>query len=212
VVLLVPVLAALALAAFAWPAAGLAPRDLPVGVVGPETAVAAIQQRLAGGGEAVELHRYPDQAAARAAIADREVYGAMILAPDGAGVLTASAASPVVAQLLEQAGSGLAAATGGDPAGAAGDAAAAPAVRVVDVVPADADDPRGAALASSLLPLVLAGMAAGLLVWLGDGSGAARAAALVAAAAVAGLAAAGIAQGWLGVLGGDWWSTPACSA
>jgi hypothetical protein len=59
--------------------------------------------------------------------------------------------------------------------------------------------------ASSLLPLVLAGMAAGLLVWLGGGSAATRAAVLVGAAVVAGSAAAGIAQGWLGVLGGDWW-------
>jgi hypothetical protein len=218
-VVLVPVLAALALAAFAWPAARLAPRDLPVGVVAPAPALAAIEQRLAGGGEAVDLHRYPDQAAARSAIADREVYGAIILAPDGATVLTASAASPVVAQLLQQSATttaaggpgagGPAAAPGtepatGDPA-TTGPEAGQGSVRVVDVVPADPDDPRGAALAASLLPLVLAGLAAGVLVWLGGGSGLARVAALVGAAALAGLAGAGIAQGWLGVLGGDWW-------
>ena len=196
VVVLVPVLAGLALAAFAWPAARLAPRDLPVGVVAPAAAVAATEQRLAGGGEAVDLHRYPDQAAARAAIADREVYGALVLSSDGAAVLTASAASPVVAQLLQQAAAGAAGPGGGT---------APAAVRVVDVVPADPDDPRGAALAASLLPLVLAGVAAGVLVWLAGGPGVGRAAALVVAAAVAGLVGAGIAQGWLGVLGGDWW-------
>jgi hypothetical protein len=103
VLVLVPLLAVLALAAFAWPAARLAPRDLPVGVVAPEAAAAAIGQRLAGGGEAVDLRRYPDQAAAAAAIEDRRIYGAIVLAPDGAPstVLTASAASPAVAQLLQ---------------------------------------------------------------------------------------------------------------
>ena len=49
VVVLVPVLAGLALAAFAWPAARLAPRDLPVGVVAPAAAVAAIEAARADG-------------------------------------------------------------------------------------------------------------------------------------------------------------------
>jgi hypothetical protein len=158
--------------------------------VAPGAAGAAVEQRLARDGDAVEVHRFADRAAAQAAIADRDVYGAIVVGPEGTTVLTASAASPLVAQLLQQA-----AATGGG--------AAAP-VRVVDVVAADPDDPRGVALAASVLPLVLAGMAAGLLVWLAGGSWPARWAALVAASAGAGLVAAGIVQGWLGVLGGSW--------
>jgi hypothetical protein len=55
-----------------------------------------------------------------------------------------------------------------------------------------------------VLPLVLAGMASGLLVWLAGGSWPVRWAALVIASALAGLVAAGIAQGWLGVIGGSW--------
>ena len=35
---------------------------------------------------------------------------------------------------------------------------AAPRTRVLDVVPADPDDPRGAAFGSMVLPLVLAGI------------------------------------------------------
>ena len=195
---LVPLLVGVALAAFAWPAARLGPRDLPVGVVAPVAAGQAIEQRLARDGDAVELHRYADRAAAEAAVAGRDVYGAVVVAPEGTTVLTASAASPLVAQLLQQA-------VGGGPAAAPSpDGRAAARVRVVDVVPADPDDPRGVALAASVLPLVLAGMAAGLLVWLAGGSWPARWAALVAASAVAGLVAAGIAQGWLGVLGGSW--------
>ena len=197
VVVLVPVLVGLALAAFAWPAARLGPRDLPIGVVAPAGAGDAIERRLAG--DALEVHRFADQASARAAIADRDVYGAIVVGPQGTTVLTASAASPLVAQLLQQA------AAGGGPAAAPspGGGAAAP-VRVVDVVPADPDDPRGAALAASVLPLVLAGMAAGLLVWLAGGPGPARWAALAAASAAAGLVAAGTVQGWLGLLGGNW--------
>lgn len=213
VVVLVPVLVGLALAAFAWPAARLAPRDVPIGVVAPAAAGAAIEQRLAGEGGAVEVHRFADQASARAAIADRDVYGAIVVGPDGTTVLTASAASPLVAQLLQQAAAAIPAdgagatepATGAGPAApsGAGSPGAAP-VRVVDVVAADPDDPRGAALAASVLPLVLAGMAAGLLVWLAGGTGVAGWAALIVASAGAGLVAAGVAQGWLGVLGGGW--------
>jgi hypothetical protein len=211
VVVLVPVLAGLALAAFAWPAARLAPRDLPVGVVAPAAAGDAVEQRLAQAGDAVEVRRFADPAAARAAIADREVYGAVVVAPEGTTVLTASAASPLVAQLLQQAADQLpGAAPGGpgaapaQPPGAAARGPAAAPARVVDVVPADPDDPRGAALAASVLPLVLAGMAAGVLVWLAGGPGLGGWAALVTASAAAGLVAVGIAQGWLGVLGGDW--------
>jgi hypothetical protein len=220
VVVLVPALVGLALAAFAWPAARLAPRDVPIGVVAPAAAGAAIEQRLAGEGGAVEVHRFTDPAAARAAIADRDVYGAIVVRPDGTTVLTASAASPLVAQLLQQAAAAIPAggpgatepATGAAPAtpsgqdpspSGAGSPGAAP-VRVVDVVAADPDDPRGAALAASVLPLVLAGMAAGLLVWLAGETGVAGWAALIVASAGAGLVAAGVAQGWLGVLGGDW--------
>ena len=210
VIVLVPVLVGLALAAFAWPAARLAPRDVPVGVVAPAAAGAAIEQRLAGD-DAVKVHRFADRAAAEAAIADRDVYGAIVIAPEGTTVLTASAASPLVAQLLQQAATtGAPAAApspptgGGSPAAPSPGVAPAAPVRVVDLVPADPDDPRGAALAASVLPLVLAGMASGLLVWLAGGSWPARWAALVTASALAGLVAAGIAQGWLGVIGGSW--------
>jgi hypothetical protein len=216
-VVLVPLLAGLALAAFAWPAARLAPRDLPIGVVAPAAAGDAIEQRLARDGEAVEVHRFTDQAAARAAIADRDVYGAIVVAPDGTTVLTASAASPLVAQLLQQAASAPPpGAAANQPAGAGSGTAAPPAagaargdstagaVQVVDVVPADPDDPRGAALAASVLPLVLAGIAAGVLVWLAGGAWPVRWAVLAVASGAAGLVAVGIAQGWLGVLGGDW--------
>jgi hypothetical protein len=220
-VVLVPVVVAFALTAFAWPSARLAPRDLPIGVAGPPQATASIGRQLGQRGNAFDVHRYTDEAAARAAITNRDVYGAIVVAPSGVTVLTASAASPVVAQLLSQAateagGSGGAAPGPGSSAGQAPEqggpgspasqtpstAGARP--RVVDVVPADPEDPRGAALSASVLPLVLAGVLTGLLIGTSRRPGLGQAGALAVAAALAGLAAIGIAQGWLGVIGGDW--------
>ena len=91
--------------AFAWPAARIAPRDLPVGIVGTG---AASEQVLAGldrsdpGG--FDVRRYADQASARAAIQHRDIYGAFAVKPGGVTVLEASAASPSVAQLLSTVG------------------------------------------------------------------------------------------------------------
>lgn len=213
-VVLVPVVVTVALMAFAWPSARLAPRDLPIGVAGPPQATASIERQLAQRGDAFDVHLFADAAEARAAIGEREVYGAIVAAPSGVTVLTASAASPVVAQLLSQAAteagasSGQGAPTPGSSTGqaprASGGQAGSAQPRVVDVVPADPNDPRGAALSASVLPLVLAGVLAGLLIGTARRPGLGQASALVVAAALAGLAAVGIAQGWLGVISGDW--------
>ncbi|MFF3848129.1 ABC transporter permease [Streptomyces sp. NPDC002328] len=193
VVVLVPLLAALALWAFAWPAARTAPRDLPLGVAGPATATAQLEKQLSTHEGAFEVHRYEDEAAARAAIEDRTVYGAVVVTPQGPELLTASAASPVVAQLLQQAVSQQAAAQGTE-------------VRVVDVVAAPEKDPRGAALGASVLPLALAGIVAGAVVTVLGLRGVRAVVALVGAAVLVGLVAVTLAHSWLGVLTGDWWA------
>jgi hypothetical protein len=195
--LLVAAIAALPVWAFTWGAARLAPRDLPVGVAGPAPAAGAIQQRLAQQGDAFDVHVYPDEPAARQAITDRDVYGAIVVAPQGVSVLTASAASPAVAQRLQET-------LAPPPAPAASGADAAAPVRVVDVVPADPQDPRGVVLSSLMLPLVLVGVLTGLVVLSLSCPGLGQASGLVLAAATAGLVAAGIVQGWLGALGGNW--------
>ena len=183
VVLVVPVLVGLILTLFAWPSARLAPRHLPFGVVGTVPGALAT-------GSSFSVRRYADAAAARHGIRQREVYGAVVGSPQGTTLYVASAASLVVAQLLEHA--------------FAAPVASGPQVRVVDVVPADPQDPRGAALAASVLPLVLAGIIAGFALGFRLRPGTPQVAGLVAAATSAGLVAIGIAQGWLGVLGGSW--------
>lgn len=195
VLLLVPAILALALWAFAWPAARTAPRDLPVGVAGPPAAAASVEQKLSRDGEAFEIHRYDDEAAARDAIEHREVYGAVVVTPKGPHALTASAASPTVAQALQQA------VGGPSPAGTAS--------RSTDVVAAPEVDPRGAALSSSVLPLAIGGVAAGAMVTVLGLRGTRAVAALLGSAALSGAVAAALTHSWLGVLTGDWWAESA---
>ncbi|MFD8687639.1 ABC transporter permease [Streptomyces sp. NPDC059651] len=192
VVLLVPVVVALALWAFAWPAARMAPRDLPVGVAGSAPAADQLQRQLEQRGGSFEVHRYESEAAARTAIEDRAVYGAVVVTAEGPELLTASAAGPMVAQLLHEA------ATASAPAGTA--------VPVTDVVAAPAADPRGSVLGASILPLAIAGMAAGSAVTLLRLRGGRAAAALAGVATLVGIAATALTDNWLGVITGDWWS------
>jgi hypothetical protein len=187
-ILVVPIIAAVVLTLFAWPSSRLEPRDLPVGVAGPAPAATALEQRLEQRDGAFDVHRYADAAAARAAIEDREVYGAFVATPTGPIVLTASAGSPAVAQALTHAAS------------EAGDA-----VRVQDVVAAK---PAGTGLASSVLPLVLAGILTGVVAS-AIASGARRAGLLVGGSVLVGLAATGIIQSWLEVVGGNWFANAA---
>jgi hypothetical protein len=194
-VALVPVLVILALAAFAWPSANLAPRDLPVGLVANSADAtrfsAQIHARFPG---AFTLHSYSSASGAQDAIRKREVYGAIALNQSGNTLYVASASSALVAQLLTQELLPIVAAQPAD----------GQPPHVIDVVPAAAKDPGGLALASSVLPLVVAGLLAGLLIALLSRPGVAQVVALVAAASLAGLAAVAVAQGWLGALNGSW--------
>jgi hypothetical protein len=183
-ILVVPVVVALALTLFAWPASNLAPRDLPVGVAGSGAAARAIEARLEQPRGAFDVHRYRDAAEARAAILDRDVYGAFVATPGRATVLTASAASAVVAQLLRE--------------------AAGPDAQVRDVVPATAEDPRGVAIAAIGLPIVIGGIVTGVLAGLIAPRSRRQLGLLVAGAVLAGLVAVAILQGWLGVIRGGW--------
>ncbi|MEV0523597.1 ABC transporter permease [Streptomyces sp. NPDC050439] len=189
---LVSAVVALALWAFAWPATRTAPRDLPLGVAGPAAATAPLKAQLAGRGGAFEVHQYADESAARDAIEDRAVYGAVVVTPQGMKLLTATAASPVVAQLLEQA--------------VAGQAPEGTEVPTTDVVPAPTADPRGAALGASILPLAIAGVAAGAMVTMLGLRGIRAAGALALAAGAVGVVAATVTHSWLGVLTGNWWA------
>jgi hypothetical protein len=144
----VPLVVGLALAVFAWPIVNLAPRDLPLGLVGPAPVTSSVSAQLnAQSPGAFDLRTYASEDDARSAIQQRDIYGAIIFSPSGTTLLIASAGSALVAQLLTQGiGTALRAQASGQP------------FQVVDVVPAAAGDPRGLALGASVLPLVLAGL------------------------------------------------------
>ncbi len=176
---------------FAWPAQEAEPRDLPVVVAGPQQAAEGLAAKLGAVREgAFEVTTVPDAAAADAALADRAAYGAFIVGPGGVEMHVASAASPAVSAALSQLAASL-----GQPGG--------PAVRVVDVVPTSADDPRGAGFAGSFLPLILTSIAAGAVVALFARSRAVRVAAVVGYGVGAGTLAAGLMH-WTGVLAGSY--------
>jgi hypothetical protein len=180
--LLVPLAFAIVLALFAWPNAESGPRDLPIGVAGPAAQTRTIEQGLAARGEAFDLHRYADEAGAREAIEDRELYGAFVAGPEGAKVLTATAASAPVATLLSH-------------------AAAESGAEVEDVAPASA---RAGALTSSVLPLVIGGILVGVASIALATSPRQRAGFVLGGSLLIGLTATLLVQGWLDVVGGDW--------
>jgi hypothetical protein len=194
-----PLVVILAILAFAWPAARLQPRDLPIGIVGAAPASQLLTGRLEAQPGAFDVHSYADAHLAETAIRQREVYGAFVLTPGQLQVLDASAAGSSVSELLTAVGTKIELAAD-QSAAAAGRAPIT--LTTTDVVPLSAKDAKGAVLSSALLPLticsLIVGAALGLVIrfrpaWRQ----------LVALTAVAGLAGGGIyllAQGWLGAL------------
>jgi hypothetical protein len=145
------------------------------------------------------VRRVDERAAAVRLIESREVYGAIVAGPDGSEVLTASAGSPVVAQLLSQVASGMAAAEG-------------QAIEVTDVVPLPEKDPRGAGLAAGALPLVLGGIITAAALSLGVRGRRPRIAGVLGVSTAGGLALTAILQFWLGSLEGSYWVNAAVVA
>jgi hypothetical protein len=153
IVVLTVVLAILAIA-FALPAARSRPHDIPIGAAGPMAAGSGLGTPPLGRGvaEILEQHApgafaityYPGETALGNAIRNRDVYGGISFAPDGPpSLLIATGGSPMVAQMLTQIGNGIAQQAGTP-------------LHTEDLAPPTADDPRGAGLAASALPITLA--------------------------------------------------------
>lgn len=194
-------LVAVVVLAFLWPSVTAEPRDLPVAAAGDPAVVAQVQAALDQNAEgAIELVTVADRDAAVDLVESRDAYGALVLGQQPE-VLTASAASPAVAQLLAglqpalQAQVSAAATAQGVPA------EAVPTVAVTDVVPLSADDPRGSTLAAASFPLVLGGMVGGIAISLAVVGVWRRVAALGVYSVIGGLAIAGILHGLGGLHG-----------
>jgi hypothetical protein len=183
------------LVAFAWPPSQLEPRGVPLAVAGPAGSADQLAAVLGGalGADAFDVTAVDSRDAAVAAIEDREVYGAVVVAPAGVEMLVSSAASPVVAQSLTQVGTQLAAASGAPPA-------------VTDVVPLPVDDPRGAVFAAGAFPLVIGGIAVGVALALRVPGRTRRLVAGLGVSTASGLALAAVLQFWFGALEGSYWA------
>jgi hypothetical protein len=134
VALVVAVQAAMVFA-FVFPGNNPKPHHVPVGFVG---SAQAEHQFATKSGDKLTVRGYGSERAARTAIRERRVYGALIATGSDQRLLVASAASMTVSQLLR----GAAQSTG------------AP-VHVQDVVPLDRHDPRGATINLLFLPLIV---------------------------------------------------------
>jgi hypothetical protein len=198
VVVLTAIVAIVAIA-FALPAARSKPHAVPLGVAGAQAGVGRLAEQLertAPG--AFSVTRYADDAALRAAVTNRTVYGGISLGtPQGPTLLLATGGSPAIAQLLGQLGAGVAQQTGSR-------------LHTEDLAPPTTSDPRGAGLAASALPITLAGMLPAIAlvlalkreVWT-------RFAAAVAFAPVAGLSVAALLRYVLGSIEQNFWGVAA---
>ena len=189
-IVVVPLILALTLLTFAWPAARLAPRHLPIGVAGPETAAAPLERQLAESDGAFDVHRYAGASEAREAIPGprglRRGRGrpAGRHRPDRLGrqPLRRGDARARLRGARGPFGSRGGRRRAGRPAGSARDR-----LRLA-----------GAAA-------VLASIVTGVVISLLGRAGPRQIVALLGAAAAAGLVTISMVQGWLGILEGDWW-------
>lgn len=175
------------LLAFAWPTTTSRTENLPVAVVGTQEQIDAVTAKMPD--KLLDVHPVAHREDAVNGIGTREVYGGIVLG-DQPEILTASAASPVVSQMLggvattmqrgidqkviegtTQALEKIEGALAKGPAGMAAlsqqpqqQAATPPTVKTTDVVPLSEGDPRGSGLAIAGLPLTMGGMIGGILI------------------------------------------------
>lgn len=201
VVGILTVLIAVVAVAFALPATRSGPHGVPIGVAGPQAAggqVAETLEQHAPG--AFDVTYFPGDTALRDAVADREVYGGLVLPgqPGSAPTMViATTASPAVAQLLTQLGTTL------------GQRLGVP-VGVEDLAPPTVEDPRGAGLAASALPITLAGILPAIaLVLLFPGRPGTQLAAGAAFAAVSALTLAVLMRYVLNTIDQNFWGVTA---
>ncbi|MFO7193790.1 MULTISPECIES: hypothetical protein [Thermocrispum] len=188
-------------AAFLWPITTASPQHIPLAVAGPQPAVAAVEQQLtARSPELFEVATVPDRQAAVAAIHARDVRGAIVLGQQPE-ILTASADSLQITQLLNQLGVALNAqlAAGGLPG----------TVTVTDVVPVGR---AGQAVNIAILPVLIGGIAGAVVALVLVRTPIRRFATLGVTAAAGGLVGGAVLGPWFDVLPGNYWLVSAALA
>lgn len=201
----IAILVGIVVVAFTWTSAASAVRDIPIVVAGPSSATAPVATAL-GKSDTFDVDTAGSRAAAVRQIEDRAVYGAVVLSADGAPeVLTATAASPAVAQIMSGVATNLqtqAQASADAQAAAAHTTAPKITVTVTDVVPLSKDDPSGSGLVAAAFPLTMGGMLGGIFLGLLVHGTGRRLVGYLAYVVVVGFAIPAVLQGWFGILQG----------
>jgi hypothetical protein len=173
-----------------YPLLHAAPHEVPLGIAGPPAAVSQLSARLESQHGAFDVRRFSGPAAARAAIRDRDVDGALVVSPRGPQLLVASASGADLSGLLTTEAQGLG---GHHP------------VPVTDLVPAPQRDPQEVGALATLLPLILISLALGAALAHAERRARRRLGWCAAASLVAGLGVCGVAAG-LGTFTGSYWA------
>lgn len=139
------IFAAVYLAAFHDPK----PHDLPVGVVASAQVVGQVNKASAANEDAFDVTTYDTREQAQAAVADHDVYGALVVAADGVELIVAGGNGPSVTQALQGAFTPVAAATNTE-------------LTVTDVQPLAAGDSRGLSIFYAAFGIVLGAFLFGL--------------------------------------------------
>jgi hypothetical protein len=190
--------------AFSWPSVTSSVKSVPIAVAGPSAAVEQVEAALeTAAPDTFAFRTADDRAEAVGEIEARDVYGAIILG-DTPEVLTSSAASPIVSQLLTGIAPKLQELLNAALAKQGVVSSTPLTVAATDVVPLADTDPRGAGLTAAAFPLTLGGMLGGILASILIVGAWRRVVAIAVYVVVAGFSLAGILQGWFGALQGDY--------
>lgn len=185
------ILLAILVIAFALPASRSGPHGVPIGVVGTPAQIVGFEK----GAKGFTIHIYASEAEARAAITHREIYGALVLdSPTDVDVLYATAASPVVAAMVQAAGQHVAEATHRS-------------AHMSDMRAFPARDPKGTGLAAGALPLALGGWMGAMIIMLLVPTPVRRVIAALGVAVVGGLTVVACLQFLIGTFDGNFWLT-----
>ena len=177
--------------AFLWPLTNAEPKDVELGIAGPEQAVTAMEGRLAEQNpDLFDVTTYEDRDAAVTAVEEREVSGAIVVGTDETEFLVASAGAAQVSQLLTQMADGM---------GAQPDAN----VTTTDVVPGGNN---ASAINMAIIAALIPGLAGSMVGFMAVKTVRMRFATIITAGVVAGLASALILGPLFNVLEGNYWT------
>lgn len=147
------VIIAIIVLAFSWPTVTSEAKSIPLMISGPEQQVQMVEDSLTTAQpDLFDIEHGTDRADAVEAIEHRDVYGAIVVGQP-VEVISASANNAATGQILNRVGQQLSQQAGMP-------------VTQTDLIPFSADDPNGAGLGVLSFPMVMGGLAGGIVIGL----------------------------------------------